>query len=172
MGYKMIDVPAMLEASRDVTTRKKGSYRMNTIPSKYPHIKPCTKCGNPRDAAGSGSYCKACHAAYVRERRRSGIYKDSPVKRRDQNYRSNYGITLKDYNRMLRKQGGVCFICGKPEVVHHHHGKLKPLGVDHNHETGQVRRLLCTSCNTLVYVMESDPKRIERSIAYLKMFQE
>lgn len=58
---------------------------------------------------------------------------------------SAYGITEKDYNKLFEEQCGGCAICGT------HQSKLKKaLSVDHNHETGQIRGLLCNKCNLLL----------------------
>ena len=50
-------------------------------------------------------------------------------------------MTLEDYERMFDAQGGVCAICGKPRP------EERTLHVDHDHETGEIRGLLCFSCN-------------------------
>lgn len=52
-----------------------------------------------------------------------------------------YGITLEDYEVLLKNQGGVCGICGKPPKPD------RALDVDHDHKTGKVRGLLCHNCN-------------------------
>jgi hypothetical protein len=53
-----------------------------------------------------------------------------------------YNITLEEYNKLFNKQNGKCAICGK------HQSELKKiLSVDHNHETGKIRGLLCYNCN-------------------------
>lgn len=51
-----------------------------------------------------------------------------------------YGITQSEYELMLAQQGGVCALCGSPP-------KRYRLAVDHDHETGKIRGLLCTPCN-------------------------
>lgn len=57
-----------------------------------------------------------------------------------------YGLTLGDYGRMLAEQGGTCAICGAgPDSERNH--RFTSLAVDHDHETGQVRGLLCSMCN-------------------------
>ena len=53
-----------------------------------------------------------------------------------------YGITIEDYNIMFFKQEGKCAICGVHQSDLH-----KSLCIDHNHETGNVRALLCDKCN-------------------------
>lgn len=52
-----------------------------------------------------------------------------------------YGISLAKYNEMLQAQGGACAICLRPET------RGRSLAVDHNHATGAIRGLLCSSCN-------------------------
>jgi hypothetical protein len=63
----------------------------------------------------------------------------------------NYGIKQKDYNEMFKNQKGCCAICGK-----HQSEFDKPLFVDHNHETGEVRDLLCNWCNYMVGILEDN----------------
>lgn len=67
--------------------------------------------------------------------------------RREYRYQTKYGISTEDYEQMLRAQDGKCAICGASPGKHR-------LSVDHNHETGAVRALLCISCNTGVGYFE------------------
>jgi membrane-associated HD superfamily phosphohydrolase len=72
-----------------------------------------------------------------------------------------YGMTLEDYEVLFNKQGGVCAICGKPETT-------RRLSIDHNHETGMVRGLLCSRCNLTIGKMEDNIELFELAITYLK----
>ena len=56
-----------------------------------------------------------------------------------------YGITPEDYDRMLEEQGGRCAMCRTDDPGGH--GGVKHFHVDHDHETGVVRGLLCDTCN-------------------------
>lgn len=67
-----------------------------------------------------------------------------PEKKRDQHLRRQYGITQERYDEMLNEQGGLCAICHRPPATH---SSYKILHVDHNHVTGEVRGLLCATCN-------------------------
>lgn len=59
-----------------------------------------------------------------------------------------YGITEEIYNTILNKQGGGCAICGlKETAVGKITKRVKPLSVDHDHNTGKIRGLLCEKCN-------------------------
>ena len=64
----------------------------------------------------------------------------------------NYGITPAYYDQLLAFQGGVCGVCGKVQK------SGRKLAVDHDHDTGKIRGLLCQACNG----------RLEKFIGYLK----
>lgn len=81
-------------------------------------------------------------------------------KRRDQLQRL-YGITPEQYNEMVKAQGGVCAVCKRSG-----HTK-RPLHVDHCHDTGKVRALLCSSCNTALGLLGEDLERIKTLAVYL-----
>ena len=76
-----------------------------------------------------------------------------------------FGLTPLDYARMLATQGGLCAICRKPEV-RMRDGLPMRLAVDHDHESGRVRGLLCARCNLLLgaYELVRDDARF---LAYL-----
>ena len=64
-------------------------------------------------------------------------------KSRKQNLKYNYGLSTEDYNLLFMNQNGRCAICDK------HQSELqRNLHVDHNHITGEIRGLLCPTCNT------------------------
>jgi hypothetical protein len=61
-----------------------------------------------------------------------------------------YDLSIEEYDALVTKQNGVCAICGEPP-----RGKMKRLSVDHNHETGKVRGLLCITCNRVLGYFEN-----------------
>lgn len=73
--------------------------------------------------------------------------------------RKNYGLTPEQYDEMLERQGGGCAICGKPP------GDIA-LHVDHCHDTGRVRGLLCFSCNAGLGQFRHDPQLLGRAMDY------
>lgn len=79
----------------------------------------------------------------------------NPNGNRGKHYKSRYGITIEDYERMYNAQGGVCAICKEPETRKSKTGKPMSLSVDHDHKTGKVRDLLCVACNHMVGFVES-----------------
>jgi len=66
----------------------------------------------------------------------------------------NYKLTIAQYNAMFAFQGGVCYTCHHPEPV-----KGRRLSVDHDHNTGLVRGLLCSRCNPIIGKLENAYKR-------------
>lgn len=74
--------------------------------------------------------------------------------------KAKYGITVEAYELMLAAQCGCCALCGKPP------GRYR-LAVDHNHMTGNLRKLLCAGCNTRISALD-DPVFKAKAIAYLE----
>ena len=73
-------------------------------------------------------------------------------------YKREYGLTLVDLENMRQEQGGRCAICQRHDRV---------LGVDHDHQTQQVRGLLCRKCNLGIAYFDDAPKVLQAAILYL-----
>ena len=87
----------------------------------------------------------------------------------DWRYKYRYGITYQEYLGLEAKQNGVCALCKQPETqVDTRRNKLKRLAVDHSHETGTVRGLLCHECNTGLGKFKDSPALLKAAIKYLK----
>lgn len=80
---------------------------------------------------------------------------------RDKYLQRKFGITLQEFDCLSIAQNHVCKICNQPERVN------KNLAVDHCHETGKIRGLLCTSCNTALGLFRDIKENLERAIRYL-----
>lgn len=98
------------------------------------------------------------------ERRRA---RHDPLLQRDTMLKRNYGITLDQYREMYLSQDGKCAICdeSKPDC-----GK-DGLVVDHCHDSGNVRKLLCTHCNKGIGQFKEDIHRLNKAIEYLELFR-
>lgn len=73
-----------------------------------------------------------------------------------------FDITLDDYNAMLEAQGSSCAICGRtPEE------EGRRLSVDHDHETGKVRGLLCNNCNRGIGYLQDNSSLCRLAANYL-----
>lgn len=88
----------------------------------------------------------------------------NPDKAKQQDLRKNFGINLKEYNNMLEAQNGVCAICGKKNRTYHR------LAVDHCHETGKIRGLLCSMCNRALGGFDDSVAVLKKAIEYLENY--
>lgn len=69
-----------------------------------------------------------------------------------------YGLSMKQYQTMQSEQEGCCAICGiKPKL----------LNVDHCHQTGKVRGLLCRHCNHMLGNAKDNGAILEAGMVYL-----
>jgi hypothetical protein len=91
--------------------------------------------------------------AYAATGRKGPADRKSHLKRR-------FGLTPEDYDRMLDEQGGGCAICGDAPGA-------TALHVDHDHDTGVVRGLLCFRCNSALGNLRDDPDTIGAALAYV-----
>lgn len=70
----------------------------------------------------------------------------------------SYGLTEAEREEMVSSQMGICSICLRRPAVH----------VDHCHETGKVRGVLCFNCNSAIGKLGDDPDTVRRAAAYLE----
>lgn len=116
--------------------------------------------------AGYESQCRPCKRRYITAWR-----KRNPGKVREYNRRAEekvggrrfwkYGITDAEIARMIRSQRGRCPICDRAEP------EIK-LVVDHDHNTGKVRSMLCQTCNTGIGKFKESPNILMAAIRYLE----
>jgi hypothetical protein len=94
-------------------------------------------------------------------RRRWYATQDGKRKQKDNALRAQYGITLDQYERMADEQGGNCRICESALDLGFY------TAVDHDHDTGRVRGLLCSKCNMALGAFKDSAALLERAIDYL-----
>ena len=85
---------------------------------------------------------------------------------RDRQRKHKYNVPYGWYDTKLAEQGGVCAICGQPPNVYSEN-ILRGLHIDHNHNTGQVRDLLCSQCNIAIGHLREDIVVLDKIRAYL-----
>jgi len=117
-----------------------------------------------RNKTGLTSWCNSCR----REKNKEWI-KNNPEKarrsRKNTTLKRLYGITLKQYETLLAKQGNVCAICKTNDP------KGKGFVVDHCHVTQKVRQLLCNKCNCAIGLLNEDPNLFDAAKKYLEQHQ-
>jgi Recombination endonuclease VII len=122
---------------------------------------------------GLATYCKPCNRKLGSEQReKPGARakaaevarqwrKDNPERARLHHLRVTYGVMPETYAAMLAAQNGRCAICDRPP-----NGR-GGLHVDHDHKTGEIRGLLCHSCNVSIGHFQDDPTLIAKVVEYL-----
>lgn len=78
-----------------------------------------------------------------------------------------FGITPERYSELLKSQNGTCAICKQPETATRL-GKVKALAVDHCHQSGAIRGLLCADCNTGIGKLRENTSIFLSAIQYLE----
>lgn len=127
---------------------------------RCPHcrrFRPVSDFGRRRHGDGLQSWCKECQGGRYRR-----WVEDNRQRMADHMRRATlrqYGLTPYDYRCMYNDQHGACLICGRSDAQ---------LVVDHDHDTGAVRGLLCPLCNTGMGALGDDPARCEQAAQYLR----
>jgi hypothetical protein len=158
-------------------------------------LKKCTKCGIEKELNffskdkhkkdGLKSSCRDCYKIdHLRryandpegQRKRIQDYRTklrviNPEKlslsNRNTKLKKAYGLSVKSVEEMKEKQNYCCFICKKHESII----KGRGLVVDHDHTTGEVRKLLCTSCNTALGLLKEDTSTLVSMIQYISSYK-
>ena len=112
-------------------------------------------------AASARYYAKNKERVLARSQAR--YYADKPTALAQARVRNlkNFGMTPEQYEERLEAQGGVCAICKGPPVSD------KVYCVDHDHQTGAVRGLLCRKCNSGIGYLRDDPSIVRVALEYL-----
>jgi hypothetical protein len=119
---------------------------------------------------GVRSECRKCG------REKALQWKDANwEKERDTRLRREFGITLEQYDAMLAEQGGCCAICGQPPAIVGYRASRRPgrptrpiLVVDHDHQTGKIRGLLCIHCNRGLGFFKDSPELLRFALKYME----
>ena len=116
------------------------------------------------------SFCKINVEKYPTGRKpkdaKYPISPSHPEYKRGVKLRNKYGLEISDYNEMFSLQNGCCAICNK-----HQSECAKTLNVDHCHETGAIRKLLCTNCNSMLGHAKDNIDILKEGIKYLEKYK-
>ena len=138
--------------------------------SKRLESKICLGCNKEKDVSlfhpdkrvksGIRARCKACYAVLNKKKNqiRGWTEKDKETR-----YNRQYGLKTGEYAEMLENQDYKCAICGKTEQDNN-----KRLAVDHCHETGKVRKLLCHHCNCALGMVNDSEDTLISMLSYLR----
>ena len=141
-------------------------------------MKTCTKCKETKSLElfykasknkdGYTTECKLCN------NKRSKEWRENNPERKHRRDRNNnlvarYGITIEDYEDMFERQGRKCGICRTSENYSGHTGYRKDwsFSVDHCHDTGRIRGLLCNVCNRALGLFKDNKTVLTNALIWL-----
>jgi hypothetical protein len=153
-------------------------------------MKRCPCCGKEKARSefnrakarkdGLQSRCRACEAAVYannkeRVQARNKAWTEAnkermAVYRQDWQYQSQYGITYADFLSMCEAQGMRCAICGTSLTIEGATNNSKAV-MDHCHDTGRTRGVLCSKCNRGLGLLNDDPAVLRAAAGYLEAHQ-
>lgn len=151
----LIDFPKDNGYYRNVCKECKNQERRERVPGeiKILNEKRCPACRivksiqefnlNPQRRDGHATYCRDCEN--LRKR-----VKGTTQKRRE--------ISAEEYDKKFLEQEGKCAICGT---------QPNSLCIDHDHQTGQIRDLLCLTCNLALGLLKEDSERVRSFLKYI-----
>jgi Recombination endonuclease VII len=123
IGHAPVDVTPQVQDGR-MLKKRCADCKQYKLVEEFPRNKNCKD--------GYHCYCKACNNARTRESRER-LHGGT----RHYHLMHRYGIGADEFDELVKQQGGVCPLCGRENPEH----------VDHDHETGEVRGILCFNCN-------------------------
>lgn len=123
--------------------------------------KKCKHCGKPLDAQRTTK--EFCGQTCIDKFNYAADPEGQKARAREWHLMNLYGRTVDDWDMLLASQGGVCAICQQPPDPHR-----RRFAVDHDHETGEVRGLLCGNCNRGIGHFNDDPDLISVAIDYVE----
>jgi len=137
-------------------------------------LKQCARCKeikniseyhkSSRNVDGLKCYCKKCRKELSVEKgwTRKSNNKRTPMDNFVFKLKNLYGVTYEDFLKLLDEQNNKCLICNK------HIERGRGLHIDHNHETGEIRGLLCDKCNVGLGSFKDSPYLLKKAIGYLQ----
>lgn len=111
----------------------------------------CRSCGSPPTNPVGHPYCDPCRIEARRDWQRAANLR-------------RYGVTVAEYERLIKVQRGRCAICRTTDPG----GGHVSFAIDHDHISGHVRGLLCRNCNSAIGMLQDDPDIIAAAAAYVR----
>lgn len=135
-------------------------------------VKPITDFYLARNGRASGDKlvrktpCKRCSSDAAMAWQRADPER-TKLQKKAWRLRSEYGISMEEYVALLTKQNGRCAVCGLEEARSNLGGGNYMLCVDHCHDTGAIRGLLCNNCNRALGLLNDSVDHLKEMIRYL-----
>ena len=128
---------------------------------------PSCKAEKPVDQYWKSQYsCIDC----TKEKQKTRWASRSPKKRLEQHLKYKYGVTVSKLEETLEEQNHSCAICKLelPDLLVYEN-RQRGYAIDHNHDTGEFRGILCLTCNTLLGMAKDNKEILLEAINYLEL---
>lgn len=149
-------VPAFLRKRQATINSKRDPAVIRLLESGQKKCPNCTRIKNvssfykqTKSWTGYASWCIDCY---------SSVYRIHNTRNSDRRLFSTYGLTRDELDRMIERQQNQCLIC-KTLLTRPH--------IDHDHQTGEIRGVLCSSCNTGLGMFSDNAEFLQSAIEYL-----
>jgi len=130
-------------------------------------MKICPTCKIEKDIL---EYWKGQSSCIPCQKDKQKNYWDSrtPKRRLEQHLKYKYNLSIERCLEILDEQNGNCAICSDilPDLFQYEN-RRRGYAIDHNHETGEVRGILCTECNALLGMAQDSVEILSSAIDYL-----
>lgn len=129
----------------------------------------CLSCALRKDACPAGHPFDETNTIWEKGRRGLKVQRCRTCKsarQREHYVRNTYGLSLTEYDELLLAQDFLCAVCARPLELEGM-GALRAC-IDHDHGTGEVRGILCSSCNIGIGNLGDDPARLRAAAEYLE----
>ena len=132
-------------------------------------MKNCPSCKEfkPVDEYWKGqSSCISC----TKDKQKNRWSSRTPKKRLEQHLKYKYGVTVSELEETLKKQNNKCAICKSelPDLLVYEN-RQRGYAIDHNHDNGEFRGILCLTCNTLLGMAKDSKDILLAAIDYLEL---
>ena len=132
-------------------------------------MRTCPSCSIEKDSSDfwkGQSFCIECS----KNKQKKYWNSRTPKKRLEQHLKYKYGISPEQFLSSWDSQNGKCAICEEqlPDLLTYEN-RRRGYAIDHNHETGEFRGILCLPCNTLLGMANDSSDILDKAINYLKV---
>lgn len=115
--------------------------------------------------------CKTCRSVFT-PTNPCQLYCSSACKGKNAYYKRNYGIDDATLDQMKKDQDYKCYLCHSEGFLIGKNNHNEKLAVDHDHETGKVRKLLCHNCNRALGLFKDNPEIMRKAASYVEEHKE
>lgn len=131
-------------------------------------LKTCFTCKETKSLSGDFWKGQSCCINCSKIKQKNYWQSRNPKRRLEQHLKYKYKLTIKELYETLEKQDNCCAICYEqlPDLLVYNN-RRRGYAIDHNHETGQFRGILCLPCNSMLGMAKDNSSYLRKAADYL-----